>query len=68
MIAELSISYTENLTRKVDLWPFFHEWNRWKNTQINFPGAERTSKIPKTRDLIRVFVHRVKKYIYNINI
>ena len=48
---------------------FFHEWNEWKNTQINYFSSQNicveriffTRMYKKTRELARVFLHRVEK-------
>ena len=33
------------MTRKIDLWYFFHEWKEWKIMQINFSGQNFSKKI-----------------------
>ena len=70
IFVKIVIFYTEILTRKVDLWYFFHKWNKWKNPQFKFSSqnlsAERKffkwdGKITKIRQL---HFHRIwKNYI-----
>lgn len=53
---------TENLMEKVDLWSFFISQIFSVTVECNF--LTRMYENEKTRDLARVFLHRVEKFLF----